>query len=103
MRCSWSAACHCSTSGGLRLLTLETRLSEAERELANVMNSRVPVQLEVEQPIRQAWERASLDWRRRLVGLLVEKVIVNRSKPGGCATWHGWCSKPEDVEILWLH
>lgn len=80
---------------------LDARLEDTQRKIADVINRRTTVHLEVGQTVKDAWERGSLDWRRRLLDLVLDKVIIMPSKPGGVATWRGWRFKPEDTKRVW--
>lgn len=55
--------------------------------------------------VRAAWERSDLQWRRQLLGLLVEKVVIHPSNIHGMTKaqrWQGkWVFRPEHVEIVW--
>lgn len=79
---------------------LEARLTETERKVADAINSRTSIHLEVGQTLQQAWERGSLDWRRRLLDLVLDKIVVHPSKPGG-ANWRGFRFIPDDTERIW--
>jgi hypothetical protein len=55
--------------------------------------------------VRQTWEAADIEWRRRVLGLLVEKVVINPSDISGMTKEQRfmgkWTFKPEDVEVIW--
>jgi hypothetical protein len=56
--------------------------------------------------VREAWDSSDLEWRRRIVGLLIERVVIKPSDITGMTKAQRfmgtWVFKPEDVEIRWL-
>jgi site-specific DNA recombinase len=53
-----------------------------------------------DQPVREAWPTASLDWKREVISLVVEKVIVKPGHPGS-KMYKTWRFNPDYVEIVW--
>jgi site-specific DNA recombinase len=49
--------------------------------------------------IRDQWQSASLDWRRSLIQLVVERVELLAGGHSGTSLWNGWRFKPESVRI----
>jgi site-specific DNA recombinase len=41
-----------------------------------------------------------LEWRRNLISLLVEKIVVHPGYPGR-SRWRGFVFDPEKIEIVW--
>ncbi|WP_405861026.1 recombinase family protein [Streptomyces sp. NBC_01515] len=52
--------------------------------------------------LRAIWDGASIEWRASVIRLVVEKVVIHPSMPGG-KMWNGWRFDPDAVEIFWLH
>jgi site-specific DNA recombinase len=50
--------------------------------------------------VKDAWGHQGLEWRRALISLLVEKVIVHPGYPGR-SRWRGYVFDPNKVEIRW--
>ena len=51
--------------------------------------------------VRDRWESSSLDWRRSVTQLVVERVELLEGGHSGFATWNGWRFKPEAIRITW--
>ncbi|MFC1438464.1 hypothetical protein ABUW04_09375 [Streptacidiphilus sp. N1-10] len=53
-----------------------------------------------DQTLRETWESAGLEWRRSVIRLVVERVIIH---PGhlGYMKWHGYRFNPDHIEIVW--
>jgi DNA invertase Pin-like site-specific DNA recombinase len=74
-------------------------------ELARRESGRTLTAIPVDHTTHEAWEGADLAWRRRLIGLLVDKVIVHPSWPGG-RRWQApdgqaFAFEPEKIQIIW--
>jgi site-specific DNA recombinase len=79
-------------------------IEAVQEQLAEAQPTQV-LRLPAGETIRQAWEKGSLTWRRTLIGLLVERVIV---KPGqsGQKRWRlpgtgEWVFDPDLIKIVW--
>ena len=71
----------------------------------------------VDTSLREAWKTADVHWRRQLIGLVVDKVILHPGRPGGRRfpdperdEWEAelaerldrqWRFDPAAVEIRW--
>jgi len=83
----------------------EEALQRTREKLAGIESGRTLTAIPVDKTIREAWDGASLAWRRRLISLLVEKVIVQPSWPGG-RRWTApdgrvFAFEPEKIQIAW--
>jgi site-specific DNA recombinase len=83
----------------------EEALQRTREKLARIESGRTLTAIPVDKTIQEAWEGADLAWRRRLMGLLVEKVIVHPSWPGG-RRWQApdgrvFAFEPEKIQIIW--
>jgi site-specific DNA recombinase len=83
----------------------EEALQRTREKLAIIESGRTLTAIPVDTTIREAWDGASLAWRRRLISLLVEKVIVQPSWPGG-RRWQApdgrvFAFEPEKTQIVW--
>jgi DNA invertase Pin-like site-specific DNA recombinase len=84
---------------------VEEALEATRAELAKVESGRVLTAIPVDKTIREAWESAALAWRRSLIGLLVEKIVVLPSWPGG-RRWiapdgRAFAFEPEKIRLHW--
>ncbi len=91
---------------------VEAAMDRNRARLDKLQSGRALAAVPVGQSIRQAWAAADLEWRRALVELLVERVIVHPGRPGG-HRWPAdgsellkrvgrqWHFDPNKVEIHW--
>jgi site-specific DNA recombinase len=83
---------------------VEEAIEATRAEMAKLERGRTVAAVPAGQTIREAWEAASLDWRRELVGLLVERVTLHPGRTGACRWSYGgrtWQFDPRKVEIAW--
>jgi site-specific DNA recombinase len=80
--------------------TVEAEIDKVQAELSAVQPRQVFSMLEAGEAIRDAWEREGIDWRRNLISLIVEKVIVHPGYPGR-SRWRGFVFDPNKIEIRW--
>jgi len=84
---------------------VEEALERTRSRLAKLESGRTLASIPIDKTIREAWADGSLAWRRSLISLLVEKVVVLPSWPGG-HRWQSpdgrsWAFRPEDIRIVW--
>jgi site-specific DNA recombinase len=94
---------------------VEDAIEDLRRRMDKLSSGRLLAALPVGQTIRDAWNAADLDWRRSLVSLVVERVVIYPGKPGP-RRWPAdnergrkllerigrqWCFDPGKVEIIW--
>jgi site-specific DNA recombinase len=84
---------------------VEEALEATEAKLAMVESCRVLTAIPVNSSIREAWESADMSWRRSLIRLVVERVVVFPSWPGG-RRWTApdgrqFAFEPEKIRLLW--
>ncbi|MDQ0825444.1 site-specific DNA recombinase [Arthrobacter sp. B2I5] len=54
------------------------------------------------QSVQKAWEKADFEWRRQLLDVLIDKVLIYPKQPGdGRARFKQWIFNPDRVEIRW--
>jgi site-specific DNA recombinase len=80
--------------------TVQTEIDKVQDELAAAQSRQVLSMFEAGEPVRDAWERGGLAWRRNLISLLVEKVVVHPGYPGR-SRWRGFVFDPKKIEIHW--
>ena len=83
----------------------EEAIEQTRAKLARLENGRALASLPLDKTIREAWEGQGMAWRRSLVSLLVERVTVLSSWPGGMrwtsADGRQWAFDPSKVLITW--
>jgi site-specific DNA recombinase len=93
---------------------VERALEETRLRLAQLETGRVFAAMPLDGTIRETWNANGLDWRRKFLSLLVERVIVHPGRPGvrpwpakDSDLWHRshperqWNFDPSKVEIVW--
>jgi site-specific DNA recombinase len=87
------------------ITTARAKLEAIDKEMQTLQTSTAARRLLSAGPkVREAWDSSDIEWRRRIVGLLVEKVVIHPSDITGMTKaqrWNGWVFKPQDVEIRW--
>jgi hypothetical protein len=71
---------------------LQGRMEAAERRLSSRQSTYMLATL-ADEPVREAWDSRSLDWRRALIGTVIEKVVVLPQR--------GRVFDPSRVRIIW--
>ncbi|MEV7162981.1 recombinase family protein [Streptomyces microflavus] len=80
--------------------TIMSAIGETEKKLSKLHVGSAKTLLPTEQPLRAAWETATLPWKRDIINLVVERIIVHPGSPGS-RTWNGYRFNPADIEIIW--
>jgi site-specific DNA recombinase len=91
---------------------VEEAMEQTRRRLDKLASGRALAAVPVDTSLREAWETADVHWRRQLIGLVVDKVILHPDRPGG-RRWpedgsdlagrigQQWRFNPAAVEIRW--
>jgi hypothetical protein len=79
------------------------RLAGVEAEIGHLHRSRFSLSLSAGETVAEAWERETDGWRRELIGMLVDKIIVNQSRklPRIKIDGKTYYFDPEAIEIEW--
>jgi site-specific DNA recombinase len=85
---------------------VEDALTTTKTRIAQLQNRRALASVPVGQSIREAWASSDLEWRRSLISLVVEKVILHPGRAGSNrwkdkATGKVWQFDAAQVEIVW--
>jgi hypothetical protein len=80
--------------------TVETEIDSIQAELAAMQPRQAFSVIQAGQAVKDAWEQEGLEWRRNLISLLVERVIVHPGYPGR-SRWRGYVFDPNKIEIRW--
>ncbi|PKV88204.1 recombinase family protein [Streptomyces sp. TLI_146] len=78
----------------------EASVQEAREALSHYQSETSLAHVPATQTIRDAWETSGLEWRRNILRLVVDRVIVHPGRPG-TKRWHGYHFDPEKIEIKW--
>lgn len=77
-------------------------IDELQAELGKLRADRAIKVLPADGKLHEAWDQADIEWRRSVIELLVEKVVVHPGHPGA-KQWHGHRFDPDRIEIMWRH
>ena len=75
-------------------------IETTQAELAKLHAGKVAGAIPVNGLLEEVWETSSLDWRRNVIRLLVERVVVRPCVPGA-QLWNGHRFNPHDITIEW--
>ena len=82
--------------------TATARLEELGRELDRKSGQNKTSLIPAGQSVRDAWDKAGLEWRRQLLDAVVEKVLIYPKQKGdGKARYKQWIFNVDRVEITW--
>lgn len=82
--------------------TAQAKLDQLDKGIAKLTTRRTVAHIPAGQTVRQAWEKGSLEWRRQLLDVLVEKVLIYPRELGDQKViYQGYKFNPERVEIRW--
>jgi DNA invertase Pin-like site-specific DNA recombinase len=76
-------------------------IRQAETKLAELQSKQLATTLPAASMLREVWDKSSIEWRRNVVQLLVERVDILPHGHTGSATWHGYRFNPDSVRITW--
>jgi len=79
---------------------IEDEIAKIQAELTAAQPRQALSVIEAGQTVKDAWKQEGLEWRRNLLSLLVEKVVVHPGYPGR-SRWRGFVFDPSKVEIVW--
>jgi site-specific DNA recombinase len=79
----------------------EASLEKAEREVERTTSKRALAGVPIGMTLRDAWQKnESLDWRRSIIGLLIDKIVVNPG--GGKPRYKTWRFDTDQIDVSWL-
>jgi site-specific DNA recombinase len=82
--------------------TLMNAIEATQDQLSKLQNHRATGLLPTADLTLEKFKAFSIERQRAIVRLVVDRIIIHPSKPGG-HTWKGWRFQPNDVEIIWSH
>jgi hypothetical protein len=94
------------TDRDLYLSTASECLADLSRQVEQVSVQTTLSNLPVGKSARAAWEASDLAWKRQVLSLLIERIVIERSDVSRLKTadWYeGWKFRPEDITISWLN
>lgn len=79
---------------------VETAIEEQQTELRKLQTTKVGRMLPADGKIAEAFDSATLQWKRDIIDMVVERIIVHPGHPGS-KTWNGKRFNSELIEIVW--
>lgn len=80
--------------------TIMQAIGETEKELSKLHVGSAKALIPESQPVRAAWENASMEWKRDVIKLVIERIIVHPGAPGS-HVWNGHRFDPSRIEVTW--
>lgn len=80
--------------------TIMAEIQRVEGELGKMQHADVRVLMPKDQPLRRAWDKAAMEWRRDIIKLVVDNIKVLPGHPGS-KTWNGHRFDADLVQISW--
>jgi site-specific DNA recombinase len=84
----------------LMLDAADNAIALTQAELAKARSGEGSRIIPSDKSIRDLWPDASLDWRREVLKLVVEKVVIKPGHPGS-RMYKSWRFNPAYIEIVW--
>ena len=91
---------HSKADYNLMLAACDDATRKTQAELAKLHAGKVAGAVPANGQLREVWETSSLDWRRNVIGLIVERIVVQPGRPG-FGHWNGHRFNPDHVVIEW--
>ena len=85
----------------IMLAAADEAIEHTQAELAKLHAGKVAGAIPAHGLLQEVWDASSIDWRRNVMRLIVERIIVNPGLPGA-RTWNGHRFNPDDVVIEWV-
>ena len=85
---------------------VEDAMESTRRKLDKLQSGRTLASIPLGQSLREAWDANGLEWRRNLISLVVEKVILHPGRAGARRWKDDWTDREwnfdeRKVEIVW--
>ena len=84
----------------IMLAAADEAIERTQAELAKLHAGKVAGAIPAHGLLQDVWDASSIDWRRNVMRLVVERIVVKPGLPGG-RTWNGHRFNPGDVVIEW--
>lgn len=91
---------HAKADYKVMLAAADDAIEKAQAELAKLHANKVAGAIPANGLLREVWDSATLDWRRNVIRLLVDRVVVQPGLPG-FHLWNGHRFNPDHVRIEW--
>lgn len=85
----------------IMLAAADEAIEKTQAELAKLHASKVAGTIPAQGLLCEVWDASSLEWRRNVIRLVVERVVVKPGLPGA-RMWNGHRFNPDDVVIEWV-
>lgn len=78
------------------------KLATLDQSIDRLMTNKAAAHIPSGKTLQEAWDTSGLEWQRRLVDTLVEKVLIYPKQKGdGKSRYKQWIFNPDRVEIRW--
>lgn len=81
-------------------MAVESQIEQVQAQLAELQPERALELIPTGRTVREAWEMGSLAWRRMVLALVIERVVI-KPAPSTYTHYHGYRFSPEGVAVVW--
>ena len=85
----------------IMLAAADEAIEHTQAELAKLHAGKVAGAIPAHGLLQEVWDASSIDWRRNVMRLIVERIVVKPGLPGA-RTWNGHRFNPDDIVIEWV-
>jgi hypothetical protein len=85
------------------LQAADDAIDHAQDQLAKYQSTMASKLLPRRNAVSEVWSGATLDWKRAVISLLVDRIIIHRCPPPIFKTWRQWKFDIDSVEVIWRH
>jgi DNA invertase Pin-like site-specific DNA recombinase len=83
------------------LAAADEAIERTQAELGKLHATKVAGAIPAHGLLHEVWDASSLEWRRNVIRLVVDRVVVN-PRTAGAPRWHGYFFNPRDITIEWV-
>jgi site-specific DNA recombinase len=81
-------------------MVVERQIEHVQAQLVELQPAHALQLVPAGETIRDVWEKGSFAWRRAVLALLIERVVI-RPAPPTYTNYHGYRFSPESVAVIW--
>jgi site-specific DNA recombinase len=85
----------------IMLAAADEGIEQTQAELGKLHATKVAGTIPAQGLLHEVWDASSLEWRRNVIRLVVERIVVN-PRTAGAPKWHGHFFNPRDIVIEWV-
>jgi site-specific DNA recombinase len=91
---------HTKADYKIMLAAADDAIETAQTELGKLHARKVAGAIPASGLLDEVWQNSSIDWRRNVIRLIVDRIVIHPRKPGP-HTWNGHRFNPDSITIEW--